>query len=52
MSMLGPDAHFCGIGDVNPKKFDTTTICSLNEDNQDSTNDEVILRKIICNHKF
>ena len=45
MSMLGPDAHFCGIGDINPKKFNTTTIYALNEgdneDGQDSTNDEV-----------
>lgn len=41
MSMLGPSAHFCAIGDVNPKKFNTTTIYAVDESDKNSTNDDV-----------
>lgn len=37
MSMLGADAHFCGIGDINSKKFNATTIYALDESDQGST---------------
>uniref|UniRef100_A0A915M8Q9 FAD/NAD(P)-binding domain-containing protein n=1 Tax=Meloidogyne javanica TaxID=6303 RepID=A0A915M8Q9_MELJA len=40
MSMFGPDAHFCGIGDTNAKKFNTTTVYAVDENDQVLTNDE------------
>nr|CAD2165026.1 unnamed protein product [Meloidogyne enterolobii] len=40
MSMLGPDAHFCGIGDTNAKKFNTTTVYAVDESDLELTNDE------------
>uniref|UniRef100_A0A914LBJ7 FAD/NAD(P)-binding domain-containing protein n=1 Tax=Meloidogyne incognita TaxID=6306 RepID=A0A914LBJ7_MELIC len=34
------DAHFCGIGDTNAKKFNTTTVYAVDENDQVLTNDE------------
>jgi hypothetical protein len=47
--MLGPKAHICGIGDTNPKKFNTTSIYAADDENK---NDEVKLIKSVFKNNY
>jgi hypothetical protein len=53
VTMLGPKAHICGIGDTNPNKFDSNVVLS----EKDSSNNEVSFfnsHRLISNqfHKY